>query len=95
MIRIETDGRVGSLTIDRPEKRNALTADALTALETGIERLETPVVRLRGAGPAFCAGADLEAVAALDGERAAEFARRGQRVANAIEGSSSVVVAVV
>ena len=85
MIRTETDGRVGSLTIDRPEKRNALTADALAALETGIERLETPVICLRGAGPAFCAGADLDAVAALDGEHAAEFARRVQRVANAIE----------
>ena len=95
MIRTETDGRVGSLTIDRPEKRNALTADALAALETGIERLETPVICLRGAGPAFCAGADLDAVAALDGERAAEFVRRGQRVANAIEETQSAVVAAV
>ena len=95
MIRTETDGRVGYVTLDRPEKRNALTVDGLDTLEAGIERLETPVVCLRGAGPAFCAGADLDAVAALDGEHATQFARAGQQVADAIEESSSVVVAAI
>ena len=95
MIRTETDGRVGYVTLDRPEKRNALTVEGLDTLEAGIERLETPVICLRGAGPAFCAGADLDAVAALDGEHAAEFARAGQQVADAIEESSSVVVAAI
>jgi enoyl-CoA hydratase/carnithine racemase len=48
------------------------------------------VTYLRGAGDAFCAGADLDALAALDDPEA--FARRGQRVTTAIEESDAVVV---
>ncbi|EMA53554.1 enoyl-CoA hydratase/isomerase family protein [Halococcus thailandensis] len=93
MITTSIDGAVGIVTLDRPRKRNALSPAGLDELEAAIEALDTPVVHLRGAGPAFCAGADLRAVAELDGEEAHEFARSGQRVANAIERSESVVVA--
>ncbi|WP_424013298.1 enoyl-CoA hydratase/isomerase family protein [Halorubrum xinjiangense] len=94
MIRTRTDGDVRVVTLDRPEARNALRPDDLTALReafNGAEReANPPVTLLRGAGDAFCAGADLDAVAALDDPES--FARRGQRVAAAIEASPSVVV---
>ena len=93
MITTSIDGSVATVTLDRPHKRNALSPAALADLEATVADLDTPVVHLRGAGPAFCAGADLGAVAGLDGEQAHEFARSGQRVANAIEGTESVVVA--
>jgi enoyl-CoA hydratase len=55
--------RVGYLTLNRPERRNALNlemfgalSDALTTLE---EDPEARVAILRGAGPGFCAGMDL------------------------------------
>jgi len=83
------------VTIDRPHKRNALTSDELSALEATFEVLDTPVACLRGSGSAFCAGADLAAVADLDADGAEEFARHGQRVATAIEESSTVVVAAI
>ncbi|APX97237.1 enoyl-CoA hydratase/isomerase family protein [Natronorubrum daqingense] len=97
MIEVE-DGATPSIrtvTIDRPAARNALTIEALEGLETAIENADESVVSLRGAGPAFCAGADLATVGDLEGdsERAAEFARLGQRVARAIEESPAVVVA--
>jgi enoyl-CoA hydratase/carnithine racemase len=82
------------VTLDRPDRRNALTPAGLDALESAVETAETPVVCLRGAGDAFCAGADLDAVAGLaDREAARRFAERGQRVCNAIADSDRVVVA--
>jgi enoyl-CoA hydratase len=70
-VRVETDGPVAIVTIDRPEVRNAVdgpTAAALAAAFRGFdadERLAVAV--LTGAGGAFCAGADLKALAAQHG----------------------------
>ena len=91
MIRTTDEGDLRIVTIERPERRNALRPTDLDALETAIDDADAPVVLLRGSGPAFCAGADLDSVAALDDPEA--FARHGQRVADTIENSSSVVVA--
>lgn len=94
MIDTATDGDIRAVTIDRPDRRNALTPAALGALEASVEEADELVVFLRGGGPAFCAGADLDSIAALDGRDAAEaFARRGQEVAATIATADAVVVA--
>ncbi|WP_134668893.1 enoyl-CoA hydratase/isomerase family protein [Halorussus marinus] len=93
MIRIEDGDRVRTVTVDRPERRNALTREGLDALEAAVTGADRPVVYLRGAGSAFCAGADLDVVEGLDREAAEAFAQRGQRVADAIEAADAVVVA--
>lgn len=93
MIDIDDGGSFRIVTIERPARRNALTVDALESLEAAVAEAEEPVVALRGAGPAFCAGADLEVVADFDREGAKEFARQGQSVAHTIEESPAVVVA--
>jgi enoyl-CoA hydratase/carnithine racemase len=59
-----TDG-VGTITLNRPEARNALNPTVVRELADALERLEADpearVVVLRGAGDrAFCAGADLK-----------------------------------
>src|SRR5881392_2240046 len=58
---------VGTVTLNRPAKRNALNRALLDGLAASFERLEVdPAVRvvvLRGAGPAFCAGMDLDDLA--------------------------------
>ena len=61
MIRVETDGDVGTITLARPRTRNALTPEMLERLRGGIEELGTRVgaVVLAGEGSAFCAGFDL------------------------------------
>ncbi|AFZ72851.1 enoyl-CoA hydratase/isomerase family protein [Natronobacterium gregoryi] len=97
MIDVDSDAErpIRTVTLDRPEVRNALTVDGLEAIEAAIDDAEEAVVYLRGAGPAFCAGADFEAVSGLNGdsERAESFARLGQRVARTIEETPSIVVA--
>ncbi|UPV75336.1 enoyl-CoA hydratase/isomerase family protein [Halorussus limi] len=92
-IRILDRDRVRVVTLDRPDRRNALTPDALDALEAAVSGADQPVVYLRGAGPAFCAGADLDVVADLDRASAEAFAEHGQRVADAVEEAESAVVA--
>ena len=94
-VEIDADRSIRTVTIDRPEARNALTIEGLEALEEAVVDADETVIYLRGSGPAFCAGADLNAVGDLDGdrERAVEFARLGQRVARVIEDSPAIVVA--
>lgn len=62
-LRVEVDGPVATLTLDRPESLNALTVPVKLALRAALEGLAAdPAVRaviLTGAGRAFCAGQDL------------------------------------
>ena len=64
----EVRENVALMTLDRPEARNAVDQQLAADLESGIDRLEADdalwIGVLQGAGPAFCAGADLKAVAA-------------------------------
>ena len=90
MIRTDGDGVVHTVTLDRPDRRNALRPTDLDSLEAALAT-DCPVVYLHGAGSSFCAGADFESVTALDDPEG--FARRGQRVARAIETADAVVVA--
>jgi enoyl-CoA hydratase len=66
-VRYERVGTAAVLTIDRPERRNAVDAAAARDLRAGLERFEADddarVLVLTGAGgEAFCAGADLKAM---------------------------------
>jgi enoyl-CoA hydratase/carnithine racemase len=62
-ITLERDGDVAILSMNRPEKRNALSLDMMRALDAALAAIgEDPAMRvvvLRGEGPAFCAGHDL------------------------------------
>jgi enoyl-CoA hydratase len=73
MVRTGVSGKVLVVTIDRPERRNAVDgdtaqalADAFTAFEAEAEQR---VAVLTGAGGNFCAGADLKAIAGGTGPR--------------------------
>jgi 2-(1,2-epoxy-1,2-dihydrophenyl)acetyl-CoA isomerase len=65
------DGGVAVVTFNRPARRNALTAEMEDALAALLGRLEADedvgCVVLTGAGEAFCAGGDLQAIASRDG----------------------------
>lgn len=67
-VRIERDGAVWTVILDRPEVRNAVdraTADALVrAFDEFDQADDASVAVLWGAGGTFCAGADLKAIAA-------------------------------
>jgi enoyl-CoA hydratase len=93
VIQTDDEASVRVVTLARPEQRNALTSEGLDALEAAVTEADQSVVYLRGAGPAFCAGADLDVVAGLDRQQAEQFANHGQRVADAIEDAEAAVVA--
>ena len=63
---LAVDGRIATLTLNRPEARNALSIDLLHSLHAQVDALATrselTVVVVAGAGKAFCAGMDLRAV---------------------------------
>lgn len=60
----ETKNRIARITLNRPEKRNALNAQFVNELKTAftdaINNTEAKVILLKANGKAFCAGADLE-----------------------------------
>jgi methylglutaconyl-CoA hydratase len=63
---VETANSVRTITLNRPEKRNALNDALINALKTALAEAgrdeDLRVVVLRGAGKDFCAGADLSAL---------------------------------
>jgi len=65
----ETEDNVAILTMNRPERRNALNAelnaDLLSAFQQAQADETVRAVVLTGAGKGFCAGADLTAVAGI------------------------------
>ncbi len=76
---LDVSNDVARLTIKRPEKLNALTAemvDRLITLCREIERSDAQVVILAGEGKAFCAGGDIEA---WSGETPESFGRHWVR----------------
>jgi enoyl-CoA hydratase/carnithine racemase len=71
-IRYETDGKVGTITIDRPEKRNAMTyamlGDFIATVAAADADPGTVVLVVTGVPGAFCAGTDLADLATIPGE---------------------------
>ena len=60
---VETDGPVATITLNRPEQLNAMSTGLLDDLYAALRELnpgdDVRVIRLRGAGRAFCPGYDL------------------------------------
>ena len=63
LVLYQTDDKVGLVTLNRPEKLNALNSALREALSATLRRADedgaTSVVVLRGAGRSFCVGYDL------------------------------------
>jgi len=96
----ETRGAIAYVTINRPQKLNALNHKAIHELAACFDRIaRTPEalgVILTGAGEkAFAAGADISELAALTPTEAREKALEGQTLMNRIESLGKPVVAAV
>ncbi|HGH4070782.1 TPA: enoyl-CoA hydratase/isomerase family protein [Legionella pneumophila] len=78
-----------TLTLNRPEKLNALSTDVLNALnELFFQAKSNPKVKallLTGNGKAFCAGADINRLAECNAQTGYEFACQGQEVFRLLE----------
>ena len=77
---IDNDGAIRVLTMNRPEKRNALNMALSQALLDALHEADRSdsvrAIVLTGAGPGFCAGADLSEFAVLTADNAALVERR-------------------
>jgi methylglutaconyl-CoA hydratase len=96
-LRIERDGAVLRLTLDRPEKHNAIDGALAVGLTAAVASVgDARVVVIRGAGTSFSAGADLgEMSAGIEGSREERLvdARRWQALLDAVDGCPAPVVA--
>jgi len=74
-VRIERDGPVCTVVLDRPKRRNALDGPTAAALADAFRAFdadpEAAVAVLHGEGGVFCAGADLKAAGTASGSRVA------------------------
>lgn len=97
-VRIELDGAVALLVVDRPAQRNALARGTMARLAEAVARLaaapEVRAVVLAGGGDTFIAGGDLRDLGALTtGESGAEMAALMQGVLDALAALPVPVIA--
>lgn len=89
-VRLEKDGSIATITIDRPKALNALNLTTLKELKQALAQVvKTPDVRaviLTGAGEkAFVAGADIGEMAGYSTSQALSFAQAGHRIMTILE----------
>jgi len=100
IVTIQRDEPIAVITLNRPDVLNAINAAMLDELEgalVGFRRDDgVRVVVLTGAGDkAFAAGADIAELAAQTATSGREFALRGQRVFDLVEGLGKPVIAAI
>lgn len=101
-VRLDYEGRVAHLVLDRPDALNSITPTMLTELATAIDDIDadsdTRCLLLSGAGDrAFSVGAELSALAAeeMDAIAGTELARKGQQTFGKLESCDTPVVAAI
>ena len=99
-ILVEKRNRIAIVTVNRPDKLNALNAQAKADLKAAFEGIrddsEVDVVILTGAGEkGFVAGTDIKELRLLDEQSGTSFSEGGQAVLNTIENLGKPVIAAV
>src|ERR1700740_3524347 len=83
-IQLAYDSGVATITLNRPEKRNAISYELIEDLLAALEEVAESsalVMILTGAGKAFCSGMDLENLKALVGRSAEQSLKDSQIIA--------------
>src|SRR6476619_3971670 len=97
MVDVESQGGVTRIFLNRPEKVNALHSALLDSLLQGLHRIkadpELRVLVLGGRGKAFCGGADVQELSALNASNAGAFVQKIHAVCDAIRKLPVPVVA--
>jgi enoyl-CoA hydratase/carnithine racemase len=98
-LRVSLEGSVVRVRLNRPEKRNALTAEMWTTLEQGLSRFaqdsEARALVIEGEGGCFTAGADLASVRDADGSLSSSFHESAFRALDALRAFPRPSVAVI
>jgi len=100
-LKLEVDGPLATITLNRPEKRNAISPQMIDDLLAALGELETSAARigiLTGAGKAFSAGMDLEVLRAISShtpQQNIEDSRRMAQLFRRLWGFPKVLIAAV
>src|SRR6202047_1975792 len=81
---LEFSGEIAKITLNRPDKRNAINTQMIAELQSALDAIEkshSRVVIVTGAGKAFCAGMDLEMLAAIAKQSPSENQEDSRRMA--------------
>src|SRR5271163_3523798 len=98
---LEFTGQLATLTLNRPDKRNAINSKMVSEIQSALDEIEngrTRVAIITGAGKSFCAGMDLEMLAAIASQSSAdnmEDSRRMAKMFRRIWGFSKPLIAAV
>ncbi len=80
---VEDQPQVRTITLNRPERRNAMTLEMQTELIAALEETaacDARVLVLTGAGDAFCSGLDLSVLQRMNDKSAAEYRTDAERI---------------
>ena len=98
-VTLDVADRVATITVNRPDKLNALNAATIAGLDAAIDearaRDDVAAVILTGAGRAFVAGADIAEIVAASPSEARALALRGQAMMRKFETSPKPTIAAV
>jgi enoyl-CoA hydratase len=98
-LRYNVEGGVATVTLDRPESRNALNRamcdDLVAAATAACDAADVGLVLIRGKGPVFCAGADLKERQGMGDEEACARRLAAFAAYGALESLPMPVIAVV
>ena len=98
-LKVEREGEIVQITIDRPDKLNAMNLDVMDEFILLLEILEkdsSKVIIITGSGTkAFSAGADIEYMSKIGPTEAEKYALRGHEVLNKIEKLEKPVIAAI
>jgi enoyl-CoA hydratase/carnithine racemase len=98
-VRVEDDGPVRTVTLNRPEVRNAidipLRLELAAALEAADADARVRAIVLTGAGGTFCSGGDISTMRVMSESEAMDRAQLAQRVIRAIWATPKPVIAAV
>jgi enoyl-CoA hydratase len=99
-INVKVENHIAIVTINRPEKLNALNNATLSELKSIIQKIyinpDIKALLITGSGEkAFVAGADIAEIASLDGFSAKSFSENGQEIFKLIEDCPKPVIAAV
>jgi len=99
MIATNIENGIATVTLDRPRRRNAMSADLVEAFIAFLaelsQRPEIRVIIVVGAGTGFCAGSDLAGLAGMDEAGRERFEARSGLLARMITAARVPVIAAV
>lgn len=101
---LEIKDQIAKITLNRPEKRNAMSSDVLHEIDAALDHILSSrrnkdtaarVVLFCGAGDHFTGGADIREMRGLDNIKAYEFSRLGQYISQKLERFPLPIIAVI